>query len=93
MACSGVRPGCSRRAGALDALTPPFGRQTTRSSPASRTRSLRRLAMSLRHPSATARTDFTVLKDVGSSVRAILNHGNVPQDACMALLRVRGAFI
>ena len=26
------------------------------------------------------------------TVRAILNHGNVPQDAYIALLRVRGTF-
>jgi hypothetical protein len=29
-------------------------------------------------PPATARTDFTILKDGSTSVRAILNHGNVP---------------
>ena len=31
-------------------------------------------------------------KDESRIVRAILNHGDVPQNACMALLRVRGAF-
>ena len=43
-------------------------------------------------PPATARAYSGGLKDVATSVRAILNHGNVPQNACIALLRVRGAY-
>ena len=122
--------GCHRTV-ALDAKTPPFGRQTARFSPSSCTRSLRRLAMSLRHPStscarslrrlamslrhppATARPAFGIQQNGVTSfrailnhvtvsmsargesqtVRAILNHGDVPQNACIALLRVRGAII
>jgi uncharacterized membrane protein len=53
--------------------------------------------MSLRHPPATAKTFWSIglLVDMGESrtVHAILNHGNVPQNAFMELLRVRGVFI